>query len=107
MQSLAHPTVKATWLTEVIAAWGFVQRNYFLTKRYIGWELVWLLYTTGNAMSIGYIGASVDAGTGGKALTTYLLISLGRCQVSTGTLGGLSGKSRACHGLAPSTAVAR
>lgn len=74
MQSLGVPTIKAHWLTEVIAAWGFVQRNYFLTKRYVGWELVWLLYTTANAMSIGFIGASVDAGSGGKALTTYLLI---------------------------------
>ena len=71
MQSLGAPTIKATWLTEVIAARGFVQRNYVLTKRYVGWELVWLLYTIGNAVSIG---ASVDAGSGGKALTVYLLI---------------------------------
>jgi ABC-2 type transport system permease protein len=66
--------MKAGWLTELIGAWGFVQRNYFLTKRYLLWELVWLLYTTGNAMSIGFIGVGVDQRSDGTNLTTYLLI---------------------------------
>jgi hypothetical protein len=34
--------LKPRWLIEVIAVWGYVQRNYFLTKRYFMWELVWL-----------------------------------------------------------------
>lgn len=63
------------WLTELIAAWGFAQRNYFLTRRYFMWELVWLAYTTVSAMSIGFIGVDV-AQTGGsdQRLTTFLLI---------------------------------
>ena len=69
---------RARWLTELIAAWGFAQRNYFLTKRYVWWELVWLVYTVANAMSIGFIGAAVEqtGGTfqGGARATTYLLI---------------------------------
>ena len=44
----------------MIAVWGYVQRNYFLTKRYFMWELVWLTFTTVNAMSITFIGAGVD-----------------------------------------------
>jgi ABC-2 type transport system permease protein len=63
------------WLTELIAAWGFAQRNFFLTRRYFLWELVWLAYTTVSAMSIGFIGVGVDqAGGDGARLTTFLLI---------------------------------
>jgi ABC-2 type transport system permease protein len=61
------------WLMELIAVWGFVQRNYFLTKRYFMWELVWLAYTTANALSIGYIGAGVG-GENVAGVTTFLLI---------------------------------
>jgi ABC-2 type transport system permease protein len=50
-------TVKPLWLTEMVAVWGYVQRNYFLTKRYFMWEVVWLVYVTINAMAITYIGA--------------------------------------------------
>ena len=69
---------KARWLSEIVAAWGFAQRNYYLTKRYFWWEVVWLGYTTANAMSIGFIGAAVEE-TGGSfegsgRATTYLLI---------------------------------
>jgi ABC-2 type transport system permease protein len=65
------------WLTELIAAWGFAQRNYFLTKRYFLWELVWLAYTTVSAMSIGFIGVSADKALGTSSdqrQTTFLLI---------------------------------
>src|SRR6266508_1222239 len=68
---------KSTWLTELIAAWGFVQRNYYLTKRYFMWELVWLAYTTANAMSIGFIGVGVQqsgASADTSRITTFLLI---------------------------------
>ena len=64
---------KPHWLMEVIATWGFVQRNYFLTKRYFMWELVWLAYTTANALSIGYIGQGLGGDTAAQA-TTFLLI---------------------------------
>ena len=54
---------------------GFVQRNYYLTKRYFLWELVWLVYTTGNAMSIGFIGVAASTSqTDTNRLTTFLLI---------------------------------
>jgi ABC-2 type transport system permease protein len=73
-------STKARWLNELIAAWGFAQRNYYLTKRYFWWELVWLLYTIANAMSIGFIGAgAASVATDGSQvdtarLTTFLLI---------------------------------
>jgi ABC-2 type transport system permease protein len=70
-------TAKPLWLSEMVAVWGYVQRNYFLTKRYFMWEVVWLVYVTINAMAITYIGAGVEA-SGGKVdtqfLMTYLLV---------------------------------
>jgi ABC-2 type transport system permease protein len=73
----SHIAHRPRWLTELIAAWGFAQRNYFLTKRYFMWELVWLAYTTVSAMSIGFIGVSADKALGtasDQKLTTFLLI---------------------------------
>ncbi|MBA2715064.1 MAG: ABC transporter permease [Rubrobacteraceae bacterium] len=72
-------TVKPLWLVEIIAVWGYVQRNYFLTKRYFMWELVWLTFTTVNAMSITFIGAGAAELKGGQSIDiqgymTFLLI---------------------------------
>ncbi|MGH2532495.1 MAG: ABC transporter permease [Thermomicrobiales bacterium] len=72
MQAQLYARPKAAWLNEVIAAWGFVQRNYYLTKRYFLWELVWFFYTTANAMSIGFIGVGVGVDVDPR-LTTFLL----------------------------------
>lgn len=74
-----HNMLKPRWLVEVIAVWGYVQRNYFLTKRYFMWELVWLTFTTVNAMSITFIGAGVELvgggeGTNTERLMTFLLV---------------------------------
>ncbi|HEX5701420.1 MAG TPA: ABC transporter permease, partial [Rubrobacter sp.] len=74
-----HNALKPRWLVEVIAVWGYVQRNYFLTKRYFMWELVWLTFTTVNAMSITFIGAGVEMVGGGQGtdterLMTFLLV---------------------------------
>ena len=66
---------KPGWKRELIAIWGYAQRNYFLTKRYFWWEVVWLVYSTMNALTIGFIGV----GFGGDpdvvaTMTTFLLI---------------------------------
>ena len=52
----------------MIAVWGYVQRNYFLTKRYFMWEVVWLTFTTVNAMSIRFIGSGAAEQKGGEAI---------------------------------------
>ncbi len=68
---------KPLWISEMIAVWGYVQRNYFLTKRYLMWEVVWLVYVTINAMAITFIGAGVEAAGGTvdtRFLMTYLLV---------------------------------
>lgn len=70
--------LRPRWLMEMVAVWGYVQRNYFLTKRYFMWEVVWLVYVTVNAMAITYIGAGAQS-FGGASLDaerfmTYLLV---------------------------------
>ena len=73
-----HNVPKPLWLSELVAVWGYVQRNYFLTKRYLMWEIVWLVYVTVNAMAITFIGAGA-AEFGGVNINverymTYLLV---------------------------------
>ena len=60
----------------MVAVWGYVQRNYFLTKRYFMWEVVWLTFTTVNAMSITFIGAGAAAQKGGESIDVQLLHDL-------------------------------
>src|SRR5918997_4417657 len=69
-------TVKPFWVTEMVAVWGYVQRNYFLTKRYFMWEVVWLVYVTMNAMAITYIGAGAGAfgARDAEQFMTFLLV---------------------------------
>src|ERR687895_2841885 len=68
--------LKPRWLVEMVAVWGYVQRNYFLTKRYFMWEVVWLVYITANAMAITFIGAGVESVGGAKVDTAYLMTFL-------------------------------
>src|SRR3712207_7779092 len=68
--------LKPRWLVEMVAVWGYVQRNYFLTKRYFMWEIVWLVYITANAMAITFIGAGVEDVSGTKVDTAYLMTFL-------------------------------
>jgi ABC-2 type transport system permease protein len=66
---------KPNWKREAIAVWGYVQRNYFLTKRYFMWELVWLVYSVMNALTIGFIGVGFGASLeDANRAITFLLI---------------------------------
>jgi len=53
---------------EVRASYAFVERNFFLTRRYWGWEVAFLVYSVAGALSVSLIGA--DQGS------TRLLLSL-------------------------------
>ena len=68
--------LKPRWLVELVAVWGYVQRNYFLTKRYFMWEIVWLVYIIANAMAITFIGAGVEGVSETKIDTGYLMTYL-------------------------------
>ncbi len=75
MHALSAPLSKPGWTRELIAIWGYAQRNYYLTKRYFLWEVVWLVYTIMNALTIGFIGVGVGGTSQEVAyITTFLLI---------------------------------
>jgi ABC-2 type transport system permease protein len=42
---------------ELKASYAFVERNFFLTRRYWGWEVAFLVYSAAGALSISLIGA--------------------------------------------------
>src|SRR5689334_7892944 len=48
MTALAH---------EVKASYAFIERNFFLSRRYWGWEIAFLVYSAAGALSISLIGA--------------------------------------------------
>ncbi len=64
---------------ETIQGYAFVARNFNLVKRYWGWEVVWLAYTSANALAVAFIGAGSAMITGQENIDTrfftiYLLI---------------------------------
>jgi ABC-2 type transport system permease protein len=42
---------------ELRASYAFIERNFFLTRRYWGWEVAFLVYSVAGALSISLIGA--------------------------------------------------
>jgi ABC-2 type transport system permease protein len=48
MAALAH---------ELKASYAFIERNFFLSRRYWGWEIAFLVYSAAGALSISLIGA--------------------------------------------------
>jgi len=48
---------------------AFLERNFALIKRYLGWEVVFLVYNIVNALAIGLIGAHM-----GKEMVLYLVV---------------------------------
>ena len=67
----------ATLRHEFIGLAGVVERNWYLVKRYIWWEIAFFVWTVANTLTIVFIGKGVEA-TGGDVdvdrLTTILLI---------------------------------
>jgi ABC-2 type transport system permease protein len=64
-------------LRELSAIRAFIMRDIDLTKRYLGWDIVWLCYNLINAVIIGLIGLSSGAAppqAGDQPYVFYLLI---------------------------------
>jgi ABC-2 type transport system permease protein len=62
---------------ELIGMTGVVERNLYLTRRYIWWDVAFFVWTVANTLTIVFIARGVEA-TGGRIdvdrATTYLLI---------------------------------
>jgi ABC-2 type transport system permease protein len=48
---------------ELKASFAFIERNFFLTRRYWGWELAFLVYSVAGALSISLIGVEMGSET--------------------------------------------
>lgn len=46
---------------EAIKSYAFVERGWYLTKRYWAWEMVWITYNIINALSVTFIAASAQS----------------------------------------------
>ncbi|HEY7780665.1 MAG TPA: ABC transporter permease [Ktedonobacterales bacterium] len=66
-----------SWLRETARTVGgesgkglaFIERNWYLTKRYAWWELVWITYNVVNALSVTFIAAAAQKITPGLHIT--------------------------------------
>jgi hypothetical protein len=63
----------STAYQQLQASYAFIERNANLVKRYWTWELVWLIYSIANSLSVSYIGlgmeslAGIDAQVDGRS----------------------------------------
>ncbi len=77
-QTLRHGF--ATLRLEVLQSYAFLARNWHLTRRYWGWEVVWFFYSLTTALSVIFIAQGAEALTGTapgfdvQYLTMYLII---------------------------------
>jgi ABC-2 type transport system permease protein len=67
----------STMRAELVGAGGVVERNFYLTKRYIWWDVAWFLWTVANTLTIVFIAKGIAA-TGGeldvnRTMTTLLI----------------------------------
>ena len=46
-----------TFAREMRSSYAFIERNWFLVKRYWGWEIAWLVYALAGALAVSFIGA--------------------------------------------------
>jgi ABC-2 type transport system permease protein len=71
MSTIAH---------QIQASYAFIERNANLVKRYWTWELVWMVYSIANSLSVSFIGlgmeslAGQDANVDGRFLVLYLVV---------------------------------
>jgi len=64
---------------EFRATYAFVERNANMVKRYWTWELVWMVYSIANSLSVSFIGLGMEQLGGGqnvdgRYLVLYLVI---------------------------------
>lgn len=61
---------------ELNVAYAFFERNWNLTRRYLGWEVVWLVYSLVNALTVLFIAAATEQITGQAVDTRYFVLYL-------------------------------
>ena len=62
---------------EIKATYAFMERNANLIRRYWSWEVVWLVYSIANSLSVSYIGLGMEMLGGGQQVDgRYLVLYL-------------------------------
>ena len=70
----------ATLRLELLQTYAFMARNWHLTKRYWGWEVVWVFYSLTSSLAVVFIAQGAQALTGSASnldvryLTMYLIV---------------------------------
>lgn len=64
------------WRRNVNTAYAFFERNWNLTRRYAGWEVVWIVYSLVNALTILFIAAATERITGEPVDTHFFILYL-------------------------------
>jgi ABC-2 type transport system permease protein len=75
--SLITSTRSEAIRTQLVGVRGIVERNIYLTKRYIWWDVAFFVWTVANTLTIVFIAEGVEANGGSidvNRQTTYLLI---------------------------------
>lgn len=73
-------TTVSPLIHQLRASYAFMERNANLVKRYWSWELVWMIYSIANSLSVSFIGlgmehlSGADANVDGRFLVLYLVI---------------------------------
>ncbi len=73
-------TTTSPIIHQLRASYAFMERNANLVKRYWSWELVWIIYSIANSLSVSFIGlgmeqlSGADANVDGRYLVLYLVI---------------------------------
>jgi len=58
---------------ELKASCAFIERNINIVKRYWAWEVVWLVYSIVNSLSVSYIGVGMEK-LGGQGIDSHFLV---------------------------------
>jgi ABC-2 type transport system permease protein len=59
------------------ASYAFDERNFNLIKRYWSWELVWLIYSVAESLSVSFIGLGMGVISGSNTINTgYMVLYL-------------------------------
>ena len=71
-------TTASPVINQIRASYAFMERNLNLVKRYWTWELVWMVYSIANSLSVSFIGLGMEYLGGGSANIdgTYLVLYL-------------------------------
>ena len=70
-------SIGSTLRAELVGAGGVVERNVYLTRRYIWWDLAWFVWTVANTLTIVFIAKGIEASGGAldvnRTMTTLLI----------------------------------